>query len=298
LLVAQKRNGDWKAFPSHKFNDFQVEELIIDRNGYKWIKQVTGSITVFDSGDWDDDNDDRSYQLKANNSDLPTNDVTTMVADKEGIVWVGTTEGLAVFNCSQSIFEGNCKGDRPSVLQDGFRDYLLGTEEIMDIAVDGGNRKWVATKNGLFLLSHDGKKELAYFNRNNSPLFNDEVEKLAIDGTKGILYIATANGIQSLRIEATTGLQRAKEENIEVFPHPIASDYSGPIAISQLPDDANVKITDISGRLVYETTALGGQAIWEGTDYNRRKVQSGVYLVFIANKTGSQKAVGKILFLN
>lgn len=298
LLVAKKRNGDWKAFPSHKFNDFQVEELIIDRNGYKWIKQITGKVTVFDSGDIDDDNDDRSYQLQFDNSALPNNDVTTLVADKKGIVWVGTTAGVALFNCSQSIFEGDCDGDRPTVLQDDFRAYLLETEEIMDIAVDGGNRKWVATKNGLFLLSDDGKQQLAHFTKENSPLFNDEVEKLAIDGTTGTIYIATTNGIQSLRIEAITGLLRAKEENIEVFPHPVEPDYAGPIAISKLPDDANVKITDISGRLVYETTALGGQAIWEGTDYNGRKAQSGVYLVFIANETGSQKAVGKILFLN
>ena len=298
LLVAKKRNGDWKAFPSSKFNDYQVEEMVIDRNGYKWIKQITGKLTVFDSGDIDDDNDDRSIQLEVNNTVLPNNSITTLVADKKGVVWVGTTAGVTIFNCSSNVFEGGCTGNKPIITQDNFNGYLLETEEIIDIVVDGANRKWVATKNGLFLLTADGGEQLAHYTASNSPLFNDEVNKLAIDGTTGILYISTTNGIQSFRIEATTGLLRIKAENIEIFPHPVEPDYFGPIAISKLPDDANVKITDISGRLVYETTALGGQAIWEGTDYNGRKAQSGVYLVFIVNEGGTQKAVGKILFLN
>ena len=88
------------------------------------------------------------------------------------------------------------------------------------------------------------------------------------------------------------------EEGIHIFPHPVAPDYTGPIAISNLVDEANVKITDVSGRLVYETTALGGQAIWQGTDYNGRQAQSGVYLVFVVNEGGGQKAVCKILKSN
>jgi hypothetical protein len=45
-----------------------------------------------------------------------------------------------------------------------------------------------------------------------------------------------------------------------------------------------VKITDLSGRLVFETISNGGQAIWDGKDYLGRKASSGVYLVF-ANTT-------------
>ena len=35
-----------------------------------------------------------------------------------------------------------------------------------------------------------------------------------------------------------------------------------------------------SGQCVFETTAVGGQAVWNGTDYNGRRANSGVYLVF------------------
>jgi ligand-binding sensor domain-containing protein len=298
LLVVKKLNGDWKSFPASKFNDIQVEDLVIDRNGYKWIKQVTGKITVFDSGDLDDDTDDRSIHLGDNNTALPNNGITCMKSDKKGVIWVGSNAGITIFNCSSNIFDGSCQGNRPIISQDNFNGYLLEGEEVLTIEVDGANRKWVGTKNGLFLLSADGYEQLAYFTAENSPLFDNEVTKLAIDGITGTLYIATLSGIQSYRSDATTGLRKMPKENITVFPHPIEPDYTGPIAISNLADEANVKITDISGRLVYETTALGGQAIWNGTDYNGRRAQSGVYLVFIVNDLGSQQAVCKILFMN
>ncbi|MBL4649105.1 MAG: hypothetical protein JKY03_05190 [Aureispira sp.] len=298
-LTVKKRNGDWIAFPSTFFqNQIQVEDLVIDRNGYKWVKHITGKITVFDSGDLDDDSDNRSIQLGDNNTVLPSNAIKCLAADKNGTVWVGTNAGITIFNCSSNIFDGACTGNRPVISQDDFNGYLLEGETVVDIAVDGANRKWVATSNGLFLLSADGYDQLAYFTKENSPLFDNEDNHLAIDGVTGTIYISTGSGIQSFRGEATTGQRRMKSDDIVVFPHPVEPGYTGPIAISNLVDEANVKITDISGRLVYETTALGGQAIWNGTDYTGRRAQSGVYLVFVVNEDGGQKGVGKILFLN
>jgi ligand-binding sensor domain-containing protein len=298
-LTVKRRDGSWKAFPSTLFsNQNQVEDLVIDKNGYKWVKHITGKVTVFDSGDLDDDSDDRSIQLGDNNTKLPNNDVTSLVADKDGTVWIGTTAGIILFYCSSNVFDGDCIGERPTIVVDDFRGHLLEGETVLDIVVDGANRKWVATNNGLFLLSADGKKELAYFTKENSPLFDNEVNHLAIDGVTGTIYISTAIGIQSFRGEATTGELRMKIEDAVVFPHPVDPGYTGPIAISNLVDEANVKITDVSGRLVYETIALGGQAIWNGTDYTGRRAQSGVYLVFVVNDDGGQKGVGKILFLN
>lgn len=301
-LIAKKMDGTWKAFSGGKLSqESQVQDIVIDRSGYKWVEHLDGKITVFDEGDWDNDTDNRQIQLSTANTELPNNKVSAMAVDKKGEVWVGTPEGIVIFNGRPDIFEAkenNKKGLRPIIEQDNFNGYLLEGDEINDIAIDGGNRKWVATKNGLFLLSANGETQLAYFTAENSPLFNNEVNHLAIDGITGTLYIATRHGIQSYRGEATRGEKRMKKENVYVFPHPVEPGYTGPIAISNLVDDANVKITDISGRLVYETTALGGQAIWHGTDYNGRRVQSGVYLVFTVNEEGTQKGACRILFMN
>jgi len=80
----------------------------------------------------------------------------------------------------------------------------------------------------------------------------------------------------------------------------VRPDYDGPIAIKGLARDATVKITDISGQLVFETKALGGQAIWDGRDYNSRKANSGVYLVFATSRNSGNPdvAIAKILLLH
>jgi len=61
---------------------------------------------------------------------------------------------------------------------------------------------------------------------------------------------------------------------------------------------AIVKITDITGSLIYEIRAEGGQAIWNGYSFDGRRASTGVYLVFIAGDDGSNKEVTKILFVN
>ncbi len=298
-LVVQRPDGSWKGFPNSVVNNETIlQDLVVDKNGYKWVKHITGNVTVFDSGDLDDDTDNRSIQLSPNNSNLPNINVECLAADNKGVIWVGTTDGVVIFNCSGTVFDGGCQGNRLVINPDDFNGFLLEGETVLSIAVDGANRKWIGTKNGLFLLSADGYEELAYLTADNSPLFDDEITDLAFDGKSGYLYIATGIGIQSIRTESTTGQRRMNKQNVTVFPHPVEPDYTGPIAISNLADLANVRITDISGRLVYETTALGGQAIWNGTDYNGRRAQSGVYLVFVANEEGTQKGVCKILFLN
>ncbi|MCK7558914.1 hypothetical protein MKQ70_29615 [Chitinophaga sedimenti] len=62
--------------------------------------------------------------------------------------------------------------------------------------------------------------------------------------------------------------------------------------------NALVKITDISGRLVFQTRAQGGQAVWSGQDYTGHRPQSGVYLVFSSDDTGAEKLVTKIVFIH
>ena len=99
----------------------------------------------------------------------------------------------------------------------------------------------------------------------------------------------------SYRSDATIG--EIKQNETFVFPNPVKENYRGNIAINKLVRDARVKITDINGNLVYETIANGGQANWNGMNYNNERVGTGVYLVFITDENGYEKAVSKILFI-
>jgi hypothetical protein len=208
--------------------------------------------------------------------------VNCLAVDLEGDVWVGTAQGIVIFECGGNVFEPACLGTLRPVEQDGFLEYLLATEEVQTIAVDGGNRKWVGTKSGVFLLSPDGRTQVARFTAENSPLLDNSINHIAIDPESGLVYIGTEKGVTSYQGDAIQG-GRLHAATPQVFPNPVSPDYSGPIAIRGLARDAVVKITDVTGKLVFETRAFGGQAIWNGLDYQGRRVRSGVYLVFSAS---------------
>ena len=161
------------------------------------------------------------------------------------------------------------------------------------MAVDGANRKWIGTKNGLWLISPDGDKIIYRFTVDNSPLLNNDVKRIAVDPTTGEVFISTLSGICSFRSTATEG--STSNSNVLVFPNPVPPGYGGTIAIHGLVDNALVKIAELNGRLVYQTRALGGQAIWDGRNYKGEKTASGVYLVIIRDDSGTEKIVTKIV---
>jgi hypothetical protein len=97
----------------------------------------------------------------------------------------------------------------------------------------------------------------------------------------------------SYRGTATEGA--ANQNTIQIFPNPVSSSFIGNIAFRGLVNNAIVKITDLTGKLLFQTTALGGQAIWNGRTYEGHKVASGIYLVFVRDLTGSEQSVGKIV---
>ncbi|MBO9657907.1 MAG: T9SS type A sorting domain-containing protein, partial [Chitinophagaceae bacterium] len=89
-----------------------------------------------------------------------------------------------------------------------------------------------------------------------------------------------------------------RNENVLVFPNPVPPGYNGTIGIKGLVNDAIVKITEMDGRLVYQTRALGGQAVWDGKDYRGRRISTGVYLVVVSDESRKEKTVGKIVFIS
>ena len=190
-----------------------------------------------------------------------------------------------------------CDASRPIVTRNGTNGYLFETEKVQAIAVDGANRKWVGTPNGLYLLSEDGEEEIFAFTTENSPLPSNNILSIDIVPSSGEVFIATDQGLVSYRSDATAG-SPTQENTVLVFPNPVQPDYEGPIAIKGLVDGAYVKITDIQGTLIFEGPANGGTAIWNVYDYTGAKARSGVYLVFSSNREGNENAVAKILILN
>jgi hypothetical protein len=145
-------------------------------------------------------------------------------------------------------------------------------------------------------MSPDGTQQILNFNTTNSPLLSNTITDIAINHETGEVFFGTDAGIISYKATATAG--REVNENVYAYPNPVREGYEGPIAVKGLVTDADVKITDISGALVYSTRAEGGQAIWHGKNFAGDRVSTGVYLVFITNEDGSETMVSKILVIH
>jgi ligand-binding sensor domain-containing protein len=302
-LLVKKPDNTWQQFRipfAHTYN--AVGDMLIDDSNQKWIiSPRSNGLFVYNHGNsLENTTDDRwiMYRSGAGRGNLPSDDVRCLARDKDGWIWVGTTRGIAIFPCAQNVFGTGCSAYLPVVQQDNFAGYLFRDEQVNTIAVDGANQKWVGTQNGVWLINNSGEKILAHFNTENSPLPDNAVSRIAINPVTGEVFFATGLGLISFRGNATEGTPRMQADSVLVFPNPVPPGYGGTIAIRGLTPNARVKITDISGRLVFETRAQGGQAIWSGKDYTGHRPQTGVYLIFATDDNGAEKLATKIAFIN
>jgi ligand-binding sensor domain-containing protein len=220
---------------------------------------------------------------------LPSNLVSALATDKEGQIWVGTERGAAVFFNPFAVFENTAFDALTPIFE---RRALLRDEVITSIAVDGGNRKWIGTQNGLWLFNPEGSELIAHFTSENSPMLTNMVMDVEIQPITGEVFIATDKGIVSYRGTATEGAET--HISVKVFPNPVRPDFEGLVGISGLVNNAIVKITDVTGRLVYETRAQGSTAVWNVRDYTGRRAATGIYLIFSANEEGTETLVSKM----
>lgn len=231
-------------------------------------------------------NTTRFLTRAANN--LPSNVVNSVAIDLNDEVWVGTDNGVAYFPSSTTPFSNSF--DRAIVpIFDG--DELLRGQHISCIGIDPGNRKWLGTRNGLWVFSENADNLIHRFTARNSPLPSDTIVAISFDETNGEVFVATTKGTASYRSDATKADDTFSA--VKVFPNPILPDYTGMIGIEGLGYNLSVKITDLSGRLVRELQSNGGSASWDGLDINGQRVSTGTYLLFAGNADGTASFVGK-----
>ena len=148
---------------------------------------------------------------------------------------------------------------------------------------------------GVFLLSPNGQETIYHFTMENSPLPSNNINDIEIDGETGEVYFATDRGLVSFKGVSTRPAEDLS--NVYVYPNPVRPGYEGTVKISGLIDNANVKITDIEGNLVYETTSEGGTIEWDTRAFGKHKVASGVYMIFIAAEDGVETKVKKVMIV-
>lgn len=297
ILSIKMPNNNWfsYSFPGETKSDGYYTKMIVDNNDFLWfLERKYNVIMVFDPNKtYEDTSDDRLYT----GLNFGTATIYTFEKDKNGEIWFGTSQGVGVLSNPNQIFTESVVINPIYIQQDGQTQLLLESENVTAIAIDGANRKWFGTQNsGVYLMNEDGTEEIEHFTTENSPLFSNNIYDIKIEGKTGEVYIATERGLISYKGTATES--NDDFENIFVYPNPVKPDYNGVIAVRGLTYDTDVRITDISGNIVFQTKSLGGQAIWDGNDLNGQRVQTGVYMVFCATQDGGLKNAAKILFIN
>jgi sugar lactone lactonase YvrE/ribosomal protein S11 len=294
-LKVKRSNGTWGSISlTQTSSSNTVGKVAVDQRGQVWVAVHGKGIVVYDI----ETGQQRLLSSTYNNGDLPQLTVRALECDLDGQMWVGTHDGIRVFSPSQVFGSVNINGQKIVIKdENGINELLLKETIINDIETDGANRKWIATMGtGVRLVSSDGREIIHSFTAENSPLLSNNVNCVAIDDQSGEVCFGTDKGIVCFRSDATAASDNFG--NVYAYPNPVKPEYNGPIAITGMANNSAVKITDIAGNLVFETTSEGGQAIWNGLTYEGKRPSTGVYLVFCANEDASQTVVTKILFIH
>ncbi len=223
--------------------------------------------------------------------------VQTIDIDKDNIMWVGNREGLRILPDPQQIFDNNSVEFKPiKIVYEDAVQLLMEGQNITKIRTDGSNNKWIATLgSGVYYFNEDGTQTIYHFTKENSPLPSDDVYDVAIDGSTGMVYFATLKGLVGYKGFATDSGDNM--DDVYAFPNPANEKQHDFVTIRGLIEGVNIKIVDVEGNLVYETTSKGGSIQWDLTAFGKYKVASGVYIALITNDDGSKTQTTKILVI-
>lgn len=291
-----RSNGQWQSYSVNGIlSNYAIGRygpMAIDKNNTKWIPAFNEGLVAFN-----DQMNNKFIVIDFDNSNLPDKIVNCVAVDNRNQVWIGTAKGLRILSSVDQFLSENELSTNPIIIQEGdLAQELFYQQPILDIRVDGANRKWVSIADaGVFLVSSNGQQILYRFTKANSPLPSDNVNDIEIDDVTGEVFFATDKGLVSFL--GTSTKASGDLSNVYVYPNPVRPEFSGTVKIAGLTDKANVKITDIEGNLVYETTSEGGTIEWDTSAFGNYNVASGVYMIFIATQDGLDSTVKKIMLI-
>jgi ligand-binding sensor domain-containing protein len=262
--------------------------MVIDRNNTKWITITASQQGLYyfnDNGTLTTTSDDKWGSIKETDG-LNSNSISSILLDNRGELWVGTILGVNIIR--------DVSNPKSSISN----SFPLRQQSIICMAVDPLNRKWVGTKQGVFLVSSDGATLLQQFDSKNSPLPTDDIKSIAFDNKNGIAYIGTDYGLTAFY---TTALQPVDSfGDLFVYPNPFEVNPGSEIqlTIDGLIKDSQIKIYTIAGRLVKEFSSPGGKiASWDGRDNDGNIVPSGIYIIAAFDNEANSVAIQKFAVL-
>ena len=291
-----RANGQWQSFDltgiTANLATGRYNSMAIDKNSTKWIAAYNDGVVAFN-----ENYGNKFIVINQENADIPAPVVNCLAIDNRNQLWIGTMAGLRVLSSVDRFITETELDVFPIIIQEGdLAQELFYQQPILDIAVDGANRKWVSIADGgVFLVSSNRQQTLYRFDKSNSPLPSNNILDIEIDGVSGEVFFVTDKGMVSFLGTSTKPSDGLGD--VYVYPNPVRPNFVGTVKISGLTDKANIKITDIEGNLVYETTSSGGTIEWDTTAFGKYKVASGVYMIFVASEDGLDSTVKKVMIV-
>ncbi len=298
-----KPNGQWVSLYYERLNNAdKLDKILITSWGHKWVNLPYDNAMIAvidDKGTIDDLSDDvcnyfttfKDGQSSTGES-IRASEYLCMAEDKNRTIWIGTNIGL--LKCSNPLraIEDPDRLTVSRLVRDG-EAYFLSGESVTAIAVDADNQKWIGTSSqGVFLINDDGSQTILNFTTDNSPLLSNTINSIAVNNKTGEVFFGTGLGIISYKSGVTSGSKPFSDVN--AYPNPVRPDFDDKVTITGLVNNANVKITDINGNLLFQGRAIGNQLVWNCRSSSGNRVATGVYFVLATTADASESVVAKI----
>ena len=281
----------------------EMRGIFFDSQGLMWFVNNNWYTPAFSQSDTNSDKL-TAYENFVNQDGTVQNPqlgVRCIAEDLQHNIWIGTSAGPFVFERKEINNGGTTLTQVKVPRNDGtnYADYLLANTDILSMAIDGGNRKWFGTNgNGVYLISADNMTQILHFTTADSPLLSNIVKSIAVNPASGEVFFGTDNGLCSYISDATQSNTEMTSDNVWAYPNPVEPNYTGPITITGLTLNADVKILSANGAIINEGRSNGGTYTWDGCDQKGRRVASGVYMVATATSDRKKGTVCKIAIIN
>jgi ligand-binding sensor domain-containing protein len=161
------QNPEWIPYTTGNY----VSALVLDKN-YIWAGTSVGLLKI-------DKKTHEIIQYDHTNSGIPNDNVYALAIDAAGNKWLGTSEGMAMFDGTNwTVYDSS--------------NSTLSQTAIYAIIIDSTGAKWIGSNKG-GLTKYDGVHWTTYTS-SNSGLPNNIVLCLTIDRS-GIMWIGTQDGL-------------------------------------------------------------------------------------------------------
>lgn len=211
------------------------------------------------------------------------NDLIRALATKRDSLWVLTTTELRRYSLPAGIFQGSYT--------------LPGSPTIlalrpMDVGIDG--TLWLGTATGVRAYHPGGAAD--DFTTANSPLVNNDVHTIRVERSTGVVWMATGGGISRFDPYFVPAGSSEGGLSFHVYPNPARLSAVLRIQLTGSGSSYDGAVYDLNGRRVRRfRSPVNGGVVWDGRDENGTLVRPGIY--FVRAQSSGREAVQRIVLL-